>query len=63
MITNQDSRYLKKDEFGYEVFNYRAYEDDEQMNELARMREERRKLVPAVLKNSLLRFFCRQKSL
>ena len=30
-------RYVRKDRFGKEYFDIQAYEDDEQMNELARM--------------------------
>lgn len=61
-----DRTYLIKDANGREVFDVRAYEDDMQMNELARMRkekEQRRVSSSQSLKSKVARFFGFQKTM
>ena len=60
-----DKRYFRKDASGREVFDVRAYEDDMQMNELARMRKEKeqRRVSSQSLKSKIVRFFGFQKTM
>ncbi len=60
-----DKTYLTKDDLGREVFDVRAYEDDMQMKELARMRKEKeqRRVSSQGLKSKIARFFGFQKTI
>ncbi len=60
-----DSSYLKKDKYGNEYFDIHTYEDDEQMSELIRMRQEKekRKVASHGVFARLGRIFSRQKTL
>ena len=60
-----DRRYYTKDAFGREVFDRRAFDDDEQMRILSQMHQERKKhkLASSGFKRCLERLFGRQKTL
>ena len=62
-MTNE--RYYTKDAYGREIFDVRAYEDDAQMNELARMRKEKeqRRVSSQSLRSRIARFFGFQKTM
>ena len=59
------SRYFRKDKYGREFFDYRAYDDDEQMKELKKISQEqqKRKVAFGGIKGCLKRLFASQKSL
>lgn len=61
----KNKTYLRKDAYGRETFDIRAYDDDMQMKELARMREEKkqRSISSRGLKNKIARLFGWQKTL
>ena len=60
-----DKRYLTKDAYGHEVFDVQAYEDNEQMNELIRIRKEKeqRRISSQSLRSKIARFFGFQKTM
>ena len=60
-----DRRYLTKDAYGHEVFDVQDYEDNEQMNELIRIRKEKeqRWISSQSLRSKIARFFGFQKTM
>jgi len=58
MILNH-GHYLKKDQYGREVFDYRAYEDDEQMQILSQTRQNLKRNCLASHNRGLLSFIKR----
>ena len=64
-MTKKCERYFRKNKYGQEFFDIHAYEDDIQMNELARMRKgkEQHRILSRGLKDKVVRFFGFQKTL
>lgn len=58
-----DKNYMRKDLLGTDVFDHRAYEDNEQMRVLSQMRESSKKDKKDSLSHHFLSFFRRKKSL
>ena len=57
-----DKRYYTKDAYGREVFDRRAYDDDEQMRILSQMRREEQLKKSRVASHSIFSFFRRKRS-
>lgn len=57
-----DKRYCTIDDYGREVFDRRAYDDDEQMRILSQMRQEEQMKKSRVTSHGILSFFRRRKT-